>query len=89
MSEKLRSGWLSPTGEFFECSYSDHIDVARELAEPLKLPDYDFKTERRISADDKLMNAGWVYIGLSAIPPREWVSIPTDKSGGFRTVRTI
>ena len=73
MSDELRNGWLSPTGEFFECGYCDHIDVAQKLTEPLQLPDYDFKTERRISADDKLLNAGWVYIGFASVIFREWM----------------
>ena len=70
--ETLKQGWLSPTGEFFECGSFDHIDVAGTLCEPLHLPDYDFKTERRISADDKLLNYGWVYIGISCFFCHEW-----------------
>lgn len=68
----LKSGWLSPTGEFFSCSSFDHIVTARELAEHLNLPDYDFKTNRRVSDDDKLMNSGWVYIGISTYGRHEW-----------------
>lgn len=71
--ETLRQGWLSPTGEFIQCASYDHIEAARKLSEPLNLPDYNFKTKRRISADDKLLNAGWAYIGLSDfLGVREW-----------------
>lgn len=72
MSNTLRTGWLSPTGEFFECLSYDHIMCAKELAEPLNLSDYDFITNRRISADDMLMNCGWVYIGISSFGSHEW-----------------
>lgn len=52
----LKSGWLSPTGEFFPCISFDHIVTARELAEHLNL----------------LMNSGWVYIGISTYGRHEW-----------------
>ena len=71
MSE-LKSGWLSPTGEFFETELYEHIERANELAENLHAPDYDFKTNRRISCDDKLLCAGWVYIGIGTFFEHEW-----------------
>lgn len=69
---KLRQGWLSPTGEFFECSFYDHYSTARELADNLSLPRIDVKTNRTISEDEQLLNAGWVYIGISSFMRHEW-----------------
>ena len=68
----LKQGWLSPTGEFTECNSYDHIAVARSLAYPLHFPDYDTRTERRVSDDEKLLNAGWAYIGVSSFLCHEW-----------------
>lgn len=69
---ELRTGWLSPTGEFYPCGQFEHISVANELCEPMGLPDTDPSTLRRISGDEKLLNFGWVYIGLSLMGVREW-----------------
>lgn len=68
----LRQGWLSPSGEFVECNSYDHLCVARSLAGHLNTPDYDQRRERTVSADEKLMNAGWVYIGISSFMCHEW-----------------
>lgn len=55
---ELKTGRLSPTGEFFQSGLYEHIDVAHKLADSLSLPNYDFKMNRRISDDDKLLNNG-------------------------------
>lgn len=69
---ELRQGWLSPTGEFFECHSYDHYETARELAYNLSLPSIDTKLSRIISEDEKLLNAGWVYIGIASFMCHEW-----------------
>lgn len=69
---ELKLGWLSPTGEFHECSPYDHIEVARELADNMRLHCYDFKAHRAIPADDALQKAGWVYIGVSSLGIKEF-----------------
>ena len=69
---ELQQGWLSPTGEFFECHSYDHYSTARELADNLSLPYIDIKTSRIISEDDRLLNAGWVYIGIASFMCHEW-----------------
>ena len=70
--KEIKTGWLSPTGEFFPAGLYDHIYVARELADSLSLPSYDFKTNRMIPDDDKLLNNGWVYIGIGVYFEHEW-----------------
>ena len=65
--EDLRTGWLSPTGEFTPAAYYDHSSVAAEIAESLNMPDYDTGRERRIHADEKLVRAGFVLIGRSML----------------------
>lgn len=69
---ELKTGWLSPTGEFSQADPYDHVAVAHELADQLHLPSYDFKRNRSISDDDKLLNAGWVYIGVGTYFAHEW-----------------
>ena len=31
MNEQIKTGWLSPTGEFHPCTVYDHIYVARKI----------------------------------------------------------
>lgn len=69
---KLQQGWLSPTGEFFKCNSYDHYETARELANNLNLPSIDEKLSRIIPEDDRLLNAGWVYIGIASFMCHEW-----------------
>ena len=71
MSE-LKTGWLSPTGEFFEAGLYEHLELARKLEDGVHVPDFDFKTNRRISDDDKLLRNGWVYIGIGVFFEHEW-----------------
>ncbi len=65
--ENLKTGWLSPAGEFTRAAYFDHISVATTIDDDLNLPDCDPKTGRRLQPDEKLINAGYVLIGRSMI----------------------
>lgn len=56
--EKLESGFLSPTGEFFPCSYMAHITVADELLETL-CPDKYFD-----DPEEQLRKLGWVDVHM-------------------------
>ena len=56
----MKTGWLSPTGEWFPCPIYDHIYVARWLS----------GEDRR--ADDVLINRGWVKISISQLGRKEW-----------------
>ena len=49
-------GWLSPSGEFYQTEYHEHLAKAEELAE--KIYQYD----KRYAPDEELMNHGWVHI---------------------------
>ena len=69
---ELKTGWLSPTGEFCEAGLYEHIGIAKALADELHLPSYDFQTNRSISDDDKLLRNGWVYIGIGVFFEHEW-----------------
>ena len=68
---KLKTGWLSPTGEFFEAGVYEHLEVSHGLASKTNIPDYDFQKGRRISDDEKLLRSGWVYVGSSFLS-HEW-----------------
>lgn len=56
----MKTGWLSPTGEWHPCPVYDHICVARRLA------------DTTIHADDTLINRGWVKISISQLGHKEW-----------------
>ena len=56
----IKTGWLSPTGEWFPCEVYDHIFVARRLS----------GEDHR--ADDILINRGWVKISISQWPTKRW-----------------
>lgn len=69
---ELKQGWLSPTGEFFECHSYNHYETARELAETISALSIDSKMHRVISDDEWLLCAGWVHIGISSFRCHEW-----------------
>lgn len=54
--EKLDTGFLSPTGEFFPCSMYEHMTVAHELLEILCPNEYFCDPE------GQLREMGWVDI---------------------------
>ena len=70
--EELKTGWLSPTGEFFETGLYEHNSVATKIVDGMNLCDYDFKANRRISADEQLMRNGWAFIGRGVYFEQEW-----------------
>lgn len=69
---ELKTGWLSPTGEFFETGLYEHNEAARRITENIGICDYDFKTNRRISADEQLLRTGWAFIGIGVYFEHEW-----------------
>lgn len=68
---ELRTGWLSPDGELYECSSYDHMTEARKIVKKFSYPP---TSSQRYSwnADDTLMAKRWVYIGISSLGEREW-----------------
>lgn len=56
----MKTGWLSPTGEWFPCPVYDHIYWARKLSGENKHP------------DDALINRRWVKISISQLGRKEW-----------------
>lgn len=56
LSESRVTGWLSPDGEFIECSYHDHFEAARQIALKLGLVDG--------IPDEDLMDIGWMKIRI-------------------------
>jgi len=71
----LPTGWLSPTGDFYECAVYEHIAMAREL----------IHTEHR--ADEILVNGGWVSITISQLGNKEyyiwWKNFLQDEQKNF------
>ena len=65
----MKTGWLSPTGEWFPCPVYDHIFWARKLS----------GEDRR--ADDVLINRGWVKISITQLGRREWRIYWNDRLG--------
>ena len=56
----MKTGWLSPTGEWFPCPVYEHISLARKLS----------GVDRR--ADDVLIDQRWVKISVSQLGRKEW-----------------
>ena len=56
----MKTGWLSPTGEWFPCPVYEHMHWARKLS----------GEDRR--ADDVLIDRGWVKISISQLGRKEW-----------------
>jgi len=56
----MKTGWLSPTGEFIKCDVCDHIDTAIEIVGD------------NYRASDVLLKRGWVQISRSLIGNKEY-----------------
>jgi len=66
MYTELRTGWLSPTGEFVETGLYEHLSTARSLARL-----YGF--ENNSKPDSELLARCWVSISISSIGCKEWM----------------
>ena len=55
----MKTGWLSPTGEFTECDVCEHVTIAKQL------------TKEGYHADDILLKRGYVQISRSLTGCRE------------------
>lgn len=63
--EELKTGWLSPEGDFYPCYSYDHNEEARSI---LKILGREYPHH----PDDELMDIGFVYIGISSFLCHEW-----------------
>lgn len=68
---ELTTGWLSPTGEFFETELYGHIDKAAEIAKSY-FPYYSEKPNT-YAWDKEMQSAGWVEIHLNVFLGHEWL----------------
>lgn len=59
---KLKTGWLSPNGDLWECNTFNHISKADEI-----INKYHYPTINHRSSDEVLMFYGWVHISISQI----------------------
>lgn len=64
----LSTGWLSPTGEFVQCGWGDHLDVAEDIVNKSQIYDSAIYW----SYDDCLEKNGWIGIHLSLLHNKEW-----------------
>lgn len=58
---KIKLGWLSPTGEMIECNAYGHIQAAYDILDK----NYDMGCV--LNPDDVLVGLGWVHICRGAI----------------------
>lgn len=56
----MKTGWLSPTGEFIKCDVCEHIDTAIEIVGD------------NYHASDILLKRGWVQITRSLMGKKEY-----------------
>ena len=59
---KLKTGWLSPNGDFYPCGVYEHLSLAREI----------LKDEIANTDDEKLHDCGFVSISISQLGVKEW-----------------
>lgn len=57
--ENKNLGWLTPYGDFVQCSYEEHLNVAERMAH------FYYPEDTNPHADDTLLNHGWVKITMS------------------------
>lgn len=53
----VRLGYVSPAGEFYECSYRGHLTLATRIASQLGLNEFD-------DGEQALDQAGWIRLSL-------------------------
>ena len=63
MSDEIRTGWLSPSAEFFPCRCYDHLDVANKICAKLKGLSED-ESAYISTPDEKLLDMGWMHISI-------------------------
>ncbi len=51
-------GWISPEGEYYNCDYMGHYDLADEFVDALGYS--IFKDDKIIPVDEVLVNHGWI-----------------------------
>lgn len=64
--DDYKSGWLSPTGEFIEAKYMEHLSLAADILEMLR------PEEPLTAPDTLLLNMGWVSIGIATLFEHGW-----------------
>ena len=78
----MRTGWLSPNGDFYPCAVYDHVEVAREIIDKVNV-----QRNGSHHPDEILLSAGWVQISRSAIgiPSQHiyWNKFLTDYQKNF------
>lgn len=67
---ELKTGWLAPSGDFFECGVYEHMAEATEILRKLLVP-YDVI----LCEDDILIGKGWCKISVSQVGVKEWLII--------------
>jgi len=61
-SNELKTGWLSPDGDFYPCAVYEHLSLARKI----------LQDEYANRADEKLQNKGFAEITISQLGIKEW-----------------
>lgn len=63
MKDEIRTGWLSPSAEFFPCQSYEHLNVADKIYAKLKGLSEDESTCVSLP-DEKLLDMGWMHISI-------------------------
>ena len=78
----MKTGWLSPNGDFYPCDTYEHVDVAEYIVDKLNL-----QRGGQHHKDEVLLDAGWVQISRSALGQKEqkiyWRHFLTDYQKNF------
>lgn len=59
---ELKTGWLSPSGDFYPCAVYEHLSLARKI----------LKNEYENRPDEKLHDRGFAEITISQLGTKEW-----------------
>lgn len=56
-----QTGWLSPMGDMYPCSYHDHVAEAEKICDILNI------STETTHYDDELLKRGWAKMGISLL----------------------
>lgn len=61
----MQTGWLDPTGTFYPCKVFEHVEMANDLVDLLKIESPTYH------GDETLLKNGWVQITRSLLGVKE------------------
>lgn len=67
---EMPTGWLSPSGDLFECDYYEHSATAEEICEKYNIA---YNKNTFVPRDDALFSVGWCKLAISSLGNKQYL----------------